>query len=124
MIRPSRIDVLDGQTVEKIDFSLPRGGVITGRILDEFGDPVADVQVGAMRSMYTGGARRLVPAGRMGTTNDIGEFRLASLPPGDYYVSATFRNFNVSPQQETNDRGGYAPTYYPGTARPVGRAES
>ena len=49
-------------------------------------------------------------------TNDIGEFRLASLPPGDYYVSATFRNLTVNPLQETNDRGGYAPTYYPGTA--------
>jgi hypothetical protein len=109
------IDVLDGLTIEKIDISLPRGGVITGRILDEFGDPVADVQVGAVRNLYTGGSRRLVPAGRMGTTNDIGEFRLAALPPGEYYVSATYRNFNVSPQEDTNDRGGYAPTYYPGT---------
>ena len=52
----------------------------------------------------------------MGSTNDIGEFRLAGLPPGDYYVSATFRNLNFGPQEETNDRTGYAPTYYPGTA--------
>ena len=111
------IDVLDGQTVEKIDFSLPRGGVFTGRILDEFGDPVADVQVGAMRSIYTGGARRLVacrtPRARQTTSANSGWPRCR---PGDYYVSATFRNFNVNPQQETNDRDGYAPTYYPGTA--------
>jgi hypothetical protein len=114
---PTRpVDVLDGRTIEKIDFSLPRGAVITGRILDELGDPVADVQVGAMRSVYTGGARRLLPAGRTGMTNDIGEFRLSSLPPGDYFVSATFRNLTIGPQHETSDRGGYAPTYYPGTA--------
>jgi len=49
-------------------------------------------------------------------TNDIGEFRLSSLPPGDYYLSATFRNLNFNPQQESNDRNGYAPTYFPGTA--------
>jgi hypothetical protein len=114
---PSKpIDVQDGLTIEKIDFSLLRGGVITGRILDEFGDPVADVQVAAMRSLFTGGARRLVNSGRPGMTNDIGEFRLSSLPPGDYYVSATYRSQIISPQQETNDRGGYAPSYYPGTA--------
>ena len=42
------LEVLDGQTNERIDFSLPRGGVITGRILDENGDPVTDVQSAAM----------------------------------------------------------------------------
>ena len=110
------LEVQDGLTIEKIDFSLPRGGVITGRILDEFGDPVADVQVAAMRSLYTGGARRLVNSGRPGMTNDIGEFRLSSLPPGDYYVSATSRSQVIGPQQETTDRVGYAPSYYPGTA--------
>jgi hypothetical protein len=117
---PSKpIDVLEGQTVEKIDFSLPLGGVITGRILDEFGDPVADVQVAAVRNMYSGGTRRLLPSGRAGTTNDIGEFRIFALPPGDYYVSATIRNA-INLQQETDDRSGYAPTYYPGTAELAG----
>src|SRR5437762_2662691 len=31
------LDVGDGQTIERVDFALPRGGVIAGRILDEFG---------------------------------------------------------------------------------------
>jgi carboxypeptidase family protein len=107
------LDVQDAQTIEKVDFSLPRGGVITGRVLDEFGDPAADVQVGAMRPQSIGGTRRLLPAGRTATTNDIGEFRLFAIPPGNYYVSATLRsnNFGV----DTDDRNGYAPTYYPGT---------
>ena len=107
------LDVQDAQTIEKVDFSLPRGGVITGRVLDEFGDPAADVQVGAMRPQSIGGTRRLLPAGRTVTTNDIGEFRLFAIPPGNYYVSATLRsnNFGV----DTDDRNGYAPTYYPGT---------
>ena len=41
----SRSQILDNQTVEKMDLSLPRGSVITGRILDEFGEPMSDVQI-------------------------------------------------------------------------------
>ena len=112
------LDVADGQTIERVDFALPRGGVITGRILDEFGDPISDVQVGAMRYQVVNGGRRLINAGRMAQTNDIGEYRLYALPPGDYYVSATLRNFN--PLAESDDRSGYAPTYYPGTSDVAG----
>src|SRR5207237_5054996 len=39
------LEIADAQTADKIDFSLPRGSVITGRIVDEFGEPIADVQV-------------------------------------------------------------------------------
>jgi protocatechuate 3,4-dioxygenase beta subunit len=108
------LEILDGQTVEKVDFALPRGGVITGRILDEFGEPLADAQVAAQRYQNVGGRRRLVPAGRPAMTNDIGEFRLFAIPPGQYYLSATLRNFGM--MGDTDDRSGYAPTYFPGTA--------
>ena len=104
------LDILDGQTVEKIDFSLPRGGVITGRVLDEFGDPAADVQVAAMRAQNIGGTRRLMPAGRMATTNDIGEFRLFAIPPGNYYVSATLRSNNFWRRRPTTAAAMHPPT--------------
>ena len=108
------LEILDGQTVEKVDFSLPRGAIITGRVVDEYGEPVADVQVMPMRSMNQGGRRRTVPSGRASMTNDIGEFRIFGLPPGQYYISATLRNFAMMNAQ-TDDRSGYAPTYFPGT---------
>ncbi len=108
------LDVADGQTIERLDFGLPRGGVITGRVLDEFGDPLPDVQVAALRSQMIGGVRRLLNSGRTSGTNDIGEFRIFGLPPGEYYVSATVRNQNAF--GDSDDRAGYAPTYYPGTA--------
>jgi hypothetical protein len=110
--KPLKID--DGQTVEKVDFSLPPGGVIAGRILDEFGEPMSDVQVAAQRYQYFQGRRRLTPAGRMAMTNDIGEFRVFGLAPGQYYLSATLRNGQMM-MTDTDDRSGYAPTYYPGT---------
>jgi hypothetical protein len=106
------LEILDAQTVERVDFSLPHGSIITGRIVDEFGEPIADVQVMPMRYQFMQGRRRLTPNGRSSQTNDIGEFRLFGLPPGQYYMSATLRNFMGG---DSEDRSGYAPTYYPGT---------
>lgn len=44
------IDLTDGQLLDKADFSMPRGSAISGRLVDEFGDPIADAMVSAMRS--------------------------------------------------------------------------
>ena len=40
-----RMTIADGQVLDKIDIRLTRAGVITGKIVDEFGDPVTDVVV-------------------------------------------------------------------------------
>jgi protocatechuate 3,4-dioxygenase beta subunit len=109
-----RITLADGQQQGEINLSLKRGGVVAGRIVDEFGDPVTDVSVSAMRYQYVQGSRRLMPSGRSGSTNDIGEYRLYGLSPGQYFISATLRNFG-GPMTDTADRSGYAPTFYPGT---------
>ena len=109
------LEILDGQTVEKVDFSLPRGAIITGRVVDEYGEPVADAQVAPMRSVNQGGRRRMMPSGRMSMTNDIGEFRIFGLPPGQYFISATLRGGMMMMNAQSDDRSGYAPTYFPGT---------
>lgn len=107
------IDLRDGQTLENITFNLPRGGVIAGRVNDEFGEPIADASVMALRYRYFNGQRRLVPVGRFSQTDDLGNFRIYGLAPGDYYLSATLRSFMFGDQSD--NRSGYAPTYYPGT---------
>ena len=64
-------------------------------------------------------------------TNDLGQFRIYGLSPGDYYVSATFRGGDMMAMEiamaatmgggatggptGSNPSSGYAPTYYPGT---------
>jgi hypothetical protein len=121
------IELVDAQLMEKADISLPRGSVLAGRVVDEFGEPVADANVSALRMQFTNGKRRLMPAGRNATTNDLGQFRLYGLPPGDYYVSATLRSFDMmmdmmaGPGGPTgsNQSAGYAPSYYPGSASPA-----
>lgn len=111
------VDLSGGQVLEQVDFTLPRGCVITGRVVDDLGDPVADVGVSAMRPQYADGRRKPVPFGRAATTNDVGLFRLYGLPPGDYYVGTTFAPGLSGPMGADNEDGFvYAPTYYPGTA--------
>lgn len=124
------IELADAQIMEKADVALPRGSAVSGRVLDEFGEPVADASVTAMRMQYTGGRRRLVQSGRSSTSNDLGQFRLFGLPPGEYYVSVTVRTFDTMIMDMmgmsaaggpvgSNNNSGYAATYYPGTSNPA-----
>jgi len=110
------LKIADRQIVEKIDFTLARGAVITGRVLDEFGEPIADVQVSALRNQFTAAGPRPINAGRFASTNDIGEFRLFGIPPGQYFLSASYRGQMMTIGPTTGDTAGYAVTYYPGTA--------
>ncbi len=106
------IEVADAEIMERVDFLLPRGSAINGRLLDEFGDPVARARVQALRYQLAQGTRRLTPIGQATQSDDRGVFRLYGLMPGEYYVSALLRAPRVDdPEDATN----YAPTYYPGT---------
>src|SRR5204863_6350750 len=68
------LQVLDKQTVDHIDFSLPRMSVIAGRVLDEIGEPIAGVTVMALRSRYWEGRRQLVPTGQgFVQSDDVGQ---------------------------------------------------
>jgi hypothetical protein len=116
--QPGRpIDVVDGQSFDGVNFSLPRGGVVIGRLVDELGDPVAEAMVTASRYQFMRGQRRLMPASRPAQTNDLGQFRIYGLAPGDYVVAATVRSGNFF--ENTEETSGYAPTYFPGTSNPA-----
>jgi protocatechuate 3,4-dioxygenase beta subunit len=126
------IELADAQLLDKADVVMPRGSVIAGRVVDEFGEPVTDAMVSAMRSVWSGGRRRLQTAGRLSQTNDLGQFRIFGLPPGDYYVSATLRGGELTAVgmavaavsaggggSGSSPGSGYAPTYFPGTSSPA-----
>jgi hypothetical protein len=123
------IELADAQVLDKVDIALPRGSAVSGRILDEFGEPVSDATVSAMRLQYADGKRRLAPSGRPSTTNDHGYFRVFGLPPGDYFLSASVHSFeSMFTSLHAGGAGGdsvgahsptgYAATYYPGTQNP------
>ena len=96
----------DGQQIGNVDFALPRGSVIAGHVMDESGDPMPGINVQVMRYQYAQGNRQLVPTGAA-QTDDQGAFRVWGLNPGQYYVSAVSRNFNVGGRGP--GRGGAGP---------------
>ena len=69
------------QKIADITLRMMRGSVITGTVIDEFGDPAYNVPVRAMRFYYDNGHRALT-AGGNGTTDDRGVYRIAGLPAG------------------------------------------
>jgi hypothetical protein len=107
------VELGNGQRMERVDFSLPRGSAVTGHVFDEFGEPVANARVQILRYQMAQGSRRLSPIGVSDQSDDTGAFRLYGLAPGDYYVSATLRA--VPADDGSNETTSYAPTYYPGT---------
>src|SRR6266850_210840 len=91
-------------------------GTITGRIFDPDGRPKEGVAVSlATRSWTPDGRRAMRPAFETGvraaTTNDLGEYRLYWIPPGDYHLAArgnaALGTIGFAPT--------YVTTYYPGT---------
>jgi len=94
-----------GQHVKVDDLRLVRAGAVTGRVLDTFGEPIADVAVTAWRVQFLTPAQRRVVSTKSFRTNDLGEFRVYGLQPGQYFISAS----------RTADALVALPTFYPGT---------
>jgi hypothetical protein len=116
--RPVTVTVAAERVLESIDFRLSRAGVISGQVLDPFGEPQSDVVAIAFEARTVYGRRLMVPAGHSSTTNDLGDFRISGLSPGRYYVAARPRLDNGPFQSSSAERVGLAPTFYPGTTDP------
>ncbi len=118
-----------GEEIEDVLFRLIRAGVVTGRIMDENGEPVARVVVSAMRKPTAEGSEaegahsshreRLYPEAET-SSDDRGEYRLFGLKPGEYYVKASMSGDSMYRfvaedfflQQALGNE--YVPLYYPG----------
>ena len=101
--------VLAGQSLEVAAVSLQKGGVVAGRILDGFGEPMVDISV---RAVKPGAA--IDRMGEASRTNDLGEFRVFGLAPGEYIVAASPRPFGGDALSRTM----VSSTFYPGTPDP------
>lgn len=114
------IDLRDGQHYTDGHIRLPRGGVIAGRVTDEYGEPVVEAEVRVFRTQYVQGTQRLM-AVRGVHTNDLGQYRLYGLQPGKYFVSGNMRVGGFPIQMSEPEvhvmrgGGGFAPTFFPGT---------
>jgi hypothetical protein len=117
------VDLAEAQQRADVDMKLSRGGVITGRVLDEDGEPLSRAMVTVLRQQYVRGEKQMTPAGT-DQSDDRGQFRIFGLPPGDYFVSAAAGGVEQALRQlaasgrggleQVPESSGYAPTYYPG----------
>ncbi len=84
------IPLAAGQKLEDVSMRMPRTGVLTGLVTDEFGDPAMGVQVRAWRYVKRSGERTLAAVGGA-TTDDRGIYRIPGLLPGEYVVGTGAR---------------------------------
>ena len=108
--------VLSDDTAKSgVDIALPRQGVISGRVLDEAGEPAERVMLQAIPLRKTPARNGFSNAT---ATNDLGEFRLTKLPPGNYRLLAsrgTERGELLVERFPGKPATAEAPTYFPGT---------
>lgn len=112
---PATPVVVSHETKPKhLTLKLRRGGVITGTIIDEYGDFVVGAVVRPLQSRTERGRSTLVPLTMRAVSNDVGEFRLFGLETDDYFLSAASRvglaGGLASPSAPTS--------YYPGSPNP------
>ncbi len=122
-----------GDRVSAVLFRMTASGVVTGRVINEDGEPVINVQVFALQSPkeeeledegVSAPRKWRLEAVGSAQTDDRGQYRLFGLDPGEYYLKATDSS---EPSQYAfgneaswiRDLIGneYAPTYYPGVAQ-------
>ncbi|MGH9837342.1 MAG: carboxypeptidase-like regulatory domain-containing protein [Blastocatellia bacterium] len=108
---------------EQATIHLTRGGVITGRVTDETGDPLVSV---AVSPRYVRGLEEqangsplsdqelAMGGGGGGVTDDRGVYRIYGLPPGVYVVGIGDGIANWGDSQQLRRD---APTYYPSVSR-------
>jgi hypothetical protein len=139
------VTLVAGQEVKDLRIRLQAAAVVRGRVTDEDGDPLPNAQVVVVRKTFVSGRSRWEQAGAE-RTNDLGEYRVAGLAAGSYYLSvspppdfksliegagaetraANEQNAEASAQtsyqtssqasSQTSSQTSYQTTYYPDTA--------
>ena len=127
-----------GEDVKDVLFRLTLAAVITGRVDNEDGEPMANIQVVALQRPseeerqdhpWLGHVELKVAAGNQ--TDDRGQYRLFGLKPGEYYIRAIDQFMSTMTMGIASDDWAvreslgsqYAPVYYPGVTQ-IGQAEA
>jgi hypothetical protein len=135
------LNLASGQELKDLRIRLQAAAVVRGRVTDEDGEAFPNAQVTVLRQTFVSGRSRWEQVGAE-RSNDLGEYRVAGLPAGNYYVSVIpppdFKSLieaagaaamaepgnagapdkavvplnQVTPSQATS----YQTTYYPGTS--------
>ena len=103
----SVLTVTPGQELHDIAFRIIPLGALSGRVLDQDGDPLQGVGIEVFRVSYASGMRQLIPVAGS-SSNDRGEYRCYDLPAGRYFVLATPKG---SPLSHPMEAGALVPKF-------------
>ncbi len=108
-----QITLKDGEAVERIDFTLTRGGVITGKVTSNTNRPIIGEPITIAAIDDSGQQVQFnAPEGVGFRTDDRGNYRAYGLPPGKYLVSAGRGNVQGGPPGFAANRT-YQRTFHP-----------
>jgi hypothetical protein len=123
------LTLAEGQELKDLHLRLQAAAVVRGRVTDEDGESLSNAEVTVLRQTFVAGHKHWDQAGAE-RTNDLGEYRVANLPAGNFYVSVSpppdFKTLIENARTGASERSGnstektastsYQTTYYPGTA--------
>jgi hypothetical protein len=122
LARAKHVTIGEGRALD-VPIRLERTGAIVGRITDRNGEGLLGAEVLALRRNEFRGRVTLTADYRSrASTNDLGQFRLFNLSPGEYFVVAApvvvRQPADSARALSTARRLGFVKTYYPGTQEP------
>ncbi len=79
------IDLAANQALSDVTIPLWKLAAITGRVVDENGEPIVNAAVRVLKRTTVAGGRQFVN-GPAANTDDRGVYRIVSLEPGDYLI--------------------------------------
>lgn len=117
------IDVVAGQVARNVVIRMTPAATVSGRVLGANGEALVAMQVELLPVAFdASGHRYLLPLAQV-DTDDRGEYRLFSVEPGRYYITARWSSISVARQEvnselravdAANSNGrSYSPAYYP-----------
>ncbi len=130
------LSLLPGQEITDVLFRLVRAGVITGKVVDDAGEPMIGVSVAVLHKPSEEELEDAGPRARkvemrtasVRQTDDRGEYRIFGLRPGEYFVKATETGTYMGGGQDSGmgqqrmilqSLGSqFAPMYFPGVLQP------
>jgi 5-hydroxyisourate hydrolase-like protein (transthyretin family) len=116
-----RVALAPGENATNVDVELVRGGVITGRVTDDDGQPVIAEQVSLHLVGEPGKTSRAdLPNMWLMRTDDRGIYRLFGVPPGRYLVSVGTARGDADMVAVGMSRGAYTLTYHPAASDEAG----
>ena len=107
----SLVNVNAGQPTRNINIALTPKATISGRVRDRSNQPLVNVPVQLLRYSYNSQGQRFYQAESTTTTTDRGEYRMAWVKPGRYYLLAGKPSTGSNPADALGARA-YA--FYPG----------